>query len=219
MPPRENAYSTLLASHIVVMAASAGGVETVTEILSKLPPDFPAAIVIAQHLPSAESYLSQLCEVLGRRSKLPVKWIDHGEPLYPGVVYLCPQDMQSRVSRDMTFNLSVAVRTRRSSPLADPLFTSVAEVFGEHALAIVLTGSLSDGACGATAISAAGGRVFAQNQETARFFDMPQAAIRNGVVDFVLSPLAIAHALVALLMVPGAGAWFRVSRVYQVSNS
>jgi two-component system chemotaxis response regulator CheB len=100
----------------------------------------------------------------------------------------------------------------RFRPTADPLFVSAAEQFRERASAAVLTGRLWDGAVGARHIAAAGGRVFAQDKESALMFDMPMATIRLGVVDFILTPSGIAHVLNALMTARGADAWFRVQK-------
>lgn len=196
----------------VVIAASAGGVQALLQLVSKLPPDFPAPVIIVQHLPPVGVYQSLLAELLSVRSSLPVKWIEDGEPVCPGIVYLSPQDRQSRISKSLTFELLTGPQGCERRPAADPLFASVADSFRERAVGIVLSGYLSDGAAGAQQIAEAGGRVFAQDQSTALAFDMPKAAIRLGAVDFVLSPTAMAHALIALLMAPGAEAWFRVAR-------
>lgn len=100
-------------------------------------------------------------------------------------------------------------------PTADPLFSSAALCFGPNVTAIVLTGALSDGADGAFRIAEAGGRVLVQDDKTAPFFDISHAAIRRASVDFVLPPTGIAHALIALLMAPGADAWFRVEHSFR----
>lgn len=201
-----------VAHKVVVIAASAGGLPAFIELISALPLDFPAPVILVQHLPPVDSYQSQLREILSRFTPLPVKWIEQGEPLRGGTVYLCPQDVQTRVTSEFTFDLFQCRGILGSKPAADPVFSSVAQYFGHDAFAIVLTGLLSDGARGAQQIADAGGRVFVQDEETAPFFDMPQATIRKGVVDFILPPIGIAHALVAFLMVPGADAWFRVWR-------
>jgi two-component system chemotaxis response regulator CheB len=201
-----------IAHTVVVVAASAGSLHPIIELVSALPSDFPASVVIAQHLPPAVLYESQLREILCRYTSLPVKWIEHGEQLQTGTVYLSPQDAQTRVTSDLIFDVTIGVRESGSRPAADPLFESVAEWFGENALAIILTGCLSDGARGSLKIADAGGRVFVQDEETALFFDMPRAAIRKGIVDFAFPPSGIAHALITLLMAPGASAWFRVTR-------
>jgi two-component system chemotaxis response regulator CheB len=194
----------------VAVATSAGGLHALVELLSELPADFPAPLIIFQHLPHLDSYQSVLPEILERHCKLPVKWIAHGESISSGAVYVCPQDVQTTVTAAFMFELTTIARVLR--PAADPLFVSVAERFGEDAIGIVLTGSLSDGVVGASKIANAGGRVLAQDEQTALAFGMPRSAIQRGIVDFVLSPTAIAHALIALLMAPGADAWFRVNR-------
>lgn len=197
---------------VAVVAASAGGLQSIIELLSALPPSLPASVIIIQHLPPSNFYESKLCEILGHYSPLPVKWIEDGEALRGGTVYLCPQDVQSRVTSSKTFDISEKVRASGIRPAADPLFASAADVFGENVIAIVLTGALSDGAKGAECIARAGGSVFVQDRETALYFDMPRAAIRSGAVHFIMPPVAIAHALTAFAMVPGARAWFRVQR-------
>src|SRR5262249_38913462 len=102
------------------------------------------------------------------------------------------------------------VRTIDGRPAADPLFLSAAECFGERVIGVVLSGYLSDGALGSRGIVKAGGRVLVQDETTSLAFDMPRAALRTGTVDFSLPPAGIAHALTAMLMAPGAAAWFRV---------
>lgn len=196
--------------YAVVVAASAGGLSALSELLSALPQEFPAPLILVQHLPASDSYQSRLPQILSRFTHLTVKWVEQDESLRAGNVYLAPQDVQTRVTSNLTFDISQNVRRWGARPAADPLFSSVAEVFGRGALAVVLTGVLSDGAIGAQKIAAAGGRVLIQNTETAEFFDMPLATLRKGVVDFMLSPIRIAHTLTALLMAPGADAWFRV---------
>lgn len=195
---------------IVVVAASEGGLTAFSELISALPPDFPAALVFVQHLPPTSVYQSILRDLLREVSKLPVKWIEHGDYVSGGIVYVAPQDMQARIDGRFRFHLSAEGALR---PTADPLFTSASERFGPNAIGIVLTGNLQDGAKGACDIVRAGGTVFAQDNETAAVFAMPDAAIRSGAADFILSPKGMAHALVTLLMAPGADAWFRVSRV------
>jgi two-component system chemotaxis response regulator CheB len=97
-----------------------------------------------------------------------------------------------------------------SRPAADPLFESVAGQYREQGIAVILSGSLHDGANGAYEIAAAGGRVLVQDRETSLVCGMPLAAIRTGAVHFVLSPEMIARALITLVMAPGAAEWFRV---------
>jgi two-component system, chemotaxis family, protein-glutamate methylesterase/glutaminase len=215
---RAHGWYAYCVNHVVVVAASAGGLRAFIELISALPEDFPAPVIIVQHLPPFDFHQSQLREILSHFTSLRVKWIEDGEGLLGGTVYLSPQDVQSRVTQKLTFDISDNVRLLGTRPAADPLFSSLAEVFGRKVVAVVLTGALSDGARGAQCIADAGGRVLAQDEETALFFDMPQATIRRGVVDFVMPPIGIAHALIALTMAPGADSWFRVVRKPELST-
>jgi two-component system, chemotaxis family, protein-glutamate methylesterase/glutaminase len=193
---------------IVVAAASAGGLQAFIQLISVLPSNFPAAVVLIQHLPPTSVYKSQLRELLKPHSKLPIEWIGDGDEIRPGSVYLAPQDEQVTVTAGSKF--ATACVSPGLRPSADALFCSVADSFSDRAVGIVLTGALSDGANGADRISEEGGRVFAQDRASATAFGMPRATISTGAVDFVLSPTVMAHALIAFLMAPGAASWFRV---------
>ncbi|WP_026731982.1 chemotaxis protein CheB [Fischerella sp. PCC 9605] len=185
-------------NYIVVMTASAGGLKALSQILSKLPEDFPAPIAVVQHL--APHYASMLAEILSKRTPLVVKQAEAGDKLYPGTVYIAPPDQHLLVNPDAaTLSLSHEKKVRHVRPAGDVLFQSAAASFCERAIAVVLTGMDSDGAAGAQAIKNMGGIVIAQDQATSEFFAMPQAAIRTGVVDFILPLDAIAPALLNLI--------------------
>jgi len=182
---------------IVAIAASAGGVHALTEILGKLPPDFPATIVVVQHLdPRHRSLMPQ---IFNRRSKLAVYQAAEGLEVEPGSVYLAPPDRHMLINRDGTVSLTQTELVNFVRPSADLLFESVAAAYGERAIAVVLTGAGKDGSMGVTAIKARGGTVIVQDEGTSEFFGMPSAAIRTGTVDFVLSLDEIPAALVTLL--------------------
>lgn len=197
---------------IVAITASAGGVEALCSLLSAVPGNFPAAIVVVQHLPSIKQYRSALREILQRHSKLPVKWAEHGESLRCGGVYIAPQDHHTTVTGEHTFCLDEGPKVNGLRPSADPLFASVARQFGARAIGVVLTGTRCDGAAGALRITQAGGRVLTQDKASCVQFDMPEAAIRTGSVDFVLPLSMIAHALTVLVMVAGGAQWFQVGK-------
>jgi two-component system chemotaxis response regulator CheB len=182
---------------IVAIAASAGGVHALTEILGRLPAAFPAMIVVVQHLdPRHRSLMPQ---VFGRRSNLPVYQGSDGMQVSPGNVYLAPPDRHMLINRDGTVSLTQTELVNFVRPSADLLFESVAAAYGERAIAVVLTGAGKDGSMGVTAIKARGGTVIAQDVSTSEFSSMPSAAIRTGTVDFVLSLDEIPAALVTLL--------------------
>ena len=182
---------------IVAFAASAGGVFALTEILGKLPAQFPAIVVVVQHLDPR--HRSLMPEIFGRRSQLPVDQALDGMKVEPGHVYLAPPDRHLLINRDGTVSLTQTELVNFVRPSADLLFESVAAVYGERAIAVVLTGAGKDGSMGVTAIKARGGTVIVQDEATSEFFSMPSAAIRTGTVDFVLSLNEIPSALVTLV--------------------
>ena len=181
---------------IVAIAASAGGVVALVEIVTELPADFPAAIVVCQHLdPSQRSLVPQ---IFARRSHLPVEAAVDGMKVTRGHVYLAPPDRHILINRDGTVSLTQTELVNFVRPSADLLFESVAAAYGERAIAVVLTGSGKDGSMGVAAIKRRGGTVIVQGETSSEFFGMPAAAIRTGTVDFVLSLDEIAPTLVTL---------------------
>ena len=182
---------------IVAIAASAGGVVALLQIVTELPADFPATIVVVQHLdPRHRSLMPQ---IFGRRSNLPVYSAVDGMEVVAGHVYLAPPDRHMLINRDGTVSLTQTELVNFVRPSADLLFESVAAAYGERAIAVVLTGAGRDGSMGVTAIKARGGTVIVQDEATSEFFGMPSAAIRTGAVDFVLSLDEIPPALVTLV--------------------
>lgn len=193
----QKALKSSPAFDIVAIAASAGGVFALTEILQKLPADFPAIIVVVQHLdPRHRSLMPQ---IFGRRSNLPVYSAVEGMEVLPGHVYLAPPDRHMLINRDGTVSLTQTELVNFVRPSADLLFESVAAAYGERVIAVVLTGAGKDGSMGVTAIKKKGGTVIVQDEATSEFFGMPSAAIRTGTADFVLSLDEIPPALVTLV--------------------
>ena len=196
---------------VLAIAASAGGITALKRVLATLPKEFPVPVLVVQHLPSAKVFPSKLAEILARVTSLRVKWAEQGELLKSGTVYLAPQDHQMCITAFHSVRLSLEPKVNWSRPAADPLFFSLAEHYAERAVCLVLTGANRDGAKGARAISEAGGRVLAQDEESSEAFEMPLATMRSGRVDFVLPLERIACAVIVLCMVPGGAGWFRVA--------
>jgi two-component system chemotaxis response regulator CheB len=194
---------------VVVMAASLGGIAALSQVLSALPADFPAAILIVQHLsPTAPSHL---VELLDSRTALSVHWAEDRNALRPGVVYLAPPNHHVLLSNSGLITLSQSEPVQFARPSANVLFESAALQYGERIIGVVLTGLGRDGARGVQAIKEHGGRILAQDQSTSKAYSMPQAALRTGAVDFVLPLSMIARALITLVMVRGTATLFRVT--------
>ena len=183
---------------IVALASSAGGLTALSQILSTLPSDFPAAIAVVQHLDPR--HRSLMADILSRRTTLRVKQAEEGDRLSPGMVYVAPPNRHLLVNPDSTLSLSQSELVHFVRPSADLLFESVAASHTHRAIAVVLTGTGSDGSMGVQAIRKMGGTVIAQDQQTSEFFGMPGAAIQTGSVDFVLPLNEIPQALVTLVM-------------------
>ncbi len=183
---------------IVAFAASAGGLNALAEVLSTLPAEFTAAIAVVQHL--APQHRSLMADILSRRTTLKVKQAQEGEPLIPGTVYIAPPDHHLLVNGDGTLSLSQSELVHFLRPSADLLFESMASSYKDRAIAVVLTGTGSDGAMGVEAVKKMGGTVIAQDEATAEFTGMPTAAFETGDVDLVLPLQEISKALVNLVM-------------------
>ena len=172
-------------SSIIVIGASAGGLNALILLLSKLPAKFNIPILIVQHTsPYQESLLT---DILGKRSVLPVVEAEDKMMISPGLVIVAPPNYHMLVEGDATVSLSTDERVKYSRPSIDVLFESAAWVYGKNSLGIILSGANDDGAKGIKEIKEAGGITLAQNPETAEFPIMPQAAIETGAVDFILT--------------------------------
>ena len=182
---------------VVAIAASAGGLNAIRRILDALPRGFPAPIVVVQHLDPR--HRSLMAEILGRHTPLRVKQAEEGEPMSAGTVYIARPDRHLLVNDD-TLALTQTQLVHFVRPSADLLFESVAASHRDRAIAVVLTGTGSDGAMGVQAIKKMGGTVIAQDKESSEFFGMPSAAIQAGSVDFTLPLNEIPSALVTLVM-------------------
>ncbi|HEX9713535.1 MAG TPA: chemotaxis protein CheB [Actinomycetota bacterium] len=183
---------------VVAIVSSAGGLEALSTVLSGLPDNFPAAITIVQHLdPRHRSLMS---DILSRRSGMPSKQAQEGDKLQPGTIFLAPPDYHLLVNSDGTMSLSHTALVHFVRPSGDLLFESVAASYRDRVIAVVLTGTGSDGEMGVRAVNAMGGTVIVQDPGTAAFAGMPQAAIRTGAVDFVLELQEIAPAIARLVI-------------------
>ena len=204
MNPQEEAglQSSSSSIDVVAIAASAGGLKAINGVLSKLPAQFPAAIVVVQHLDPR--HRSLMAEILARNTTLQVKQAEEGETIFPGRVYIAPPDRHLLVNPDGTLTLSQSELVHFVRPSADLLFKSVAATHKERAIAVVLTGTGSDGSMGVQAIKKMGGTVICQDVDNAEFTGMPLAAMQSKCVDFSLPLDEIAPALVTLVMKGGS---------------
>src|ERR1019366_9014446 len=184
---------------VIAMAASVGGLKALSVILGGLPGDFPAAIAIVMHL--APDHKSLLAEILNRRTHLVVKEAHTGDILCPACAFIAPPNHHLLVAGDGRLELSSAAaeKIHFARPSAEPLFASVARVYKNHAIAVVLTGGDGDGSFGVQIIKQQGGMVIAQDRPTSENFSMPETSIKTGDVDYILPLGEIAPMLIALV--------------------
>lgn len=182
----------------VVVVASLGGMQALTEVLSGLPATYPVPIAVVQHRRRTHAH-DLLVPILARRTGLPSRVAEAGAPAdLPGITVV---PAQTTATIDDANCWVLAESTMDGRP-GDALLISSAR--STPTVAIILTGSLSDGAEGCRAVKRAGGRVLAQDPATARASSMPATAIATGCTDFVLPLGRITSALLALTLAPGA---------------
>jgi len=183
-------------ARVVAIAASTGGPAALHRLLSQLPGDFPAPILVVQHMSSG--FIEGLATWLSGASALRVKVAEEGERLAARTVYLAPDGRHLGVADGGTVALSGALAVKGFRPSGTFLFASVARAFGAGAVALVLTGMGDDGVEGLRAVREAGGRVLAQDEASSVVFGMPGAAVAKGLVDAALPPEELASTLVTL---------------------
>ncbi|MBV9545366.1 MAG: PAS domain S-box protein, partial [Chloroflexi bacterium] len=183
------------ATQLIVVGASAGGVEALSTLVGTLSPSLAAPILVAQHLDP--SRLSHLEAILGRRSSVPVRTVRDREDLQNGVVYVVPADHHVEIA-DHIVSVHAEKGRSRPAPSIDRLLASAAEAYGDQLIAVILTGLGSDGADGARRVKEMGGTVVIQNPQTASHPDMP-LSLAPTTVDIVAELQAIGPLLTDLL--------------------
>ena len=173
---------------VIGIAASAGGLAALKVIVSALPDDFPACVLVIRH--RTLDGVDLLPDILRGQTRLRVKQAEDGDPLAPATVYTARPGWHLLVNPDGTLQLSDAPKVNYVRPAADLLFKSMAENLGLRAVAVVLTGNGGDGS---------GGQVIVQCPDTAQEPGMPDAALRTGQVDHVVPLAGIAAALTVVV--------------------
>jgi two-component system, chemotaxis family, protein-glutamate methylesterase/glutaminase len=180
---------------LVVVGASAGGLEPLRELLTGLPADLAATVLVAVHMPADDT---RLPTILSRESRLRIKLAQDGEPLRPGVVLLAPPGHHLVAGEDTT-SLSHGPRENGFRPAIDVLFRSAAVAHGARVIGVILSGALDDGAAGMVALRLRGGVGVVQDPDEAQHSSMPQAAIDAAVVDHVVPAAKIPDLVLDLL--------------------
>jgi two-component system chemotaxis response regulator CheB len=193
MPTRDSEHA--IVRDIVVIGASAGGIEALTTIVANLPRDLPAALFVVVHITANAT--STLPQIISRAGSIPAIAAQDRAPIKHGRIYIAPPDRHLLLTPDEMRVVS-GPRENRHRPAIDPLFRSAALSFGHRVVGIVLSGALNDGTAGLLAIKRAGGIAMVQDPATAAFPGMPKSALTYVSIDWSLSLPALAEKVVEL---------------------
>ena len=176
-------------SKIIAIGCSTGGPQALFEIMPTIPADCPAGIVIVQHMP--KSFTKPFADRLNTLCALDVREAVEGDEIKPGRVLIAPGGMQFRIVKksitSSVVKLSPNVENHPHAPCADIMMQSVAALFGERSIGVILTGMGHDGLEGMKAIKAAKGRTVAQDEASSVVYGMPKAVVEAGCADKVVS--------------------------------
>lgn len=187
---------------IVVIGASAGGVEALTRLVRDLPAGLPASLFVVCHFP--QSHRSVLPEILSRAGPLLATHAIDGETFHPGHIYVAPPDFHLLLARGKRMQLTRGPRENHHRPAVDPLFRSAARNYGPRVIGVVLTGFLNDGAAGLLAVRGAGGIAVVQDPADALVAAMPDNAARIAGADYRVTLDRLAPLLGELIQRPPA---------------
>lgn len=170
--------------HLVAIACSTGGPQALAWLLPRLKADFPAPVLISQHI--SDGFAEGMANWLNMLSRLPVKVARHNDPLRSGQVYLSPSESHMSVSQDDRINLLPRREGDLFRPCCNLLLESVANTHGRDSIGLIMTGMGRDGAAGMLAIRNSGGVTLAQDEASSVIFGMNQEAIALGAIEQVL---------------------------------
>ncbi len=179
---------------VIVIGASAGGLQALLEVIAELPVDFPGPVFVVVHVGTGRSVLPAL---LSRRGALEATHAEHEERFVPGHIYVAPPDCHMLV-RDDHIELSHGPRENHSRPAIDPLFRSAARAHGARVTGVILSGALGDGSAGLLMVQAHGGTAVVQDPDDAIVDSMPVSALRLVDTDQILPARGIGQFLAAM---------------------
>jgi two-component system, chemotaxis family, protein-glutamate methylesterase/glutaminase len=168
---------------VIVIGASAGGVEALARLVSSLPEDLPAALFLVLHIPAQNP--SMLPDILNRVGPLHALHPVDGQEIQYGHIYVAPPDHHLIVEEGI-IRIIRGPKENRHRPAIDPLFRSAARTYGTRVVGVILTGSMDDGTAGLLAIKRSGGETIVQDPQDALFASMPHSAITHVEVDHIL---------------------------------
>ncbi|OJW71243.1 chemotaxis protein CheB [Spirosoma sp. 48-14] len=185
--------SIITAKKAVVIGGSTGSIDVLLQVLPVLSVPLTYICIIVLHRRNTAD--STLAHLLSLKTTIPVREVEDKEPVRPGIIYLAPADYHVLIERDRTFALDDSEKVNYSRPSIDVTFESAAEVFGPSLIGVLLSGANADGTAGLKAIKKKGGLLVTQLPATAQAAMMPQQAILNTQVDYILDIQGISSLL------------------------
>ena len=179
--------------YVVGIGASAGGLEAVQQFFGEMPDDTGVSFIVIQHL--SPDFISLMPELLAKYTNMPIYTAELGQDILPNCIYLNQRNKNIGIEDNKFILLDKAPKDHLNLPI-DILFHMLGESYKDKSIGVVLSGTGSDGSRGIKTIKEAGGTILVQDPETAQFNGMPNSAILTNIVDFVLSPQAIAQKIV-----------------------
>lgn len=210
LPPAEQRVRPMLHEskpatyqQVFALASSTGGPQALAAVLPQFAADFPAPILIAQHI--SDGFIEGMAQWLSSMCKLSVKVAEDGEYLQAGCVYLSPSEQHLTLSMDRRVRLKTRAEGDIYHPSCDELLSSVAQVFGRHAIGIIMTGMGRDGTRGMSAIHAHGGITLAQDEASSVIYGMNSEAVNAGVIQRELALEHIAEEMLRIVTLTSEG--------------
>jgi two-component system chemotaxis response regulator CheB len=182
---------------VVTIGSSTGGPSALTSILKSIPGDIEAGFLISQHMP--KTHTEPFAERLNEECEVHVKEAEIGDVLKSGWAFIAPGGFDVTVTKRGTIRVAVPEKDSLYQPSIDKMMCSVAGVFGEKTIGVILTGMGNDGLRGLKAIKAVGGRTIAQDEKSSVVYGMNKVAIKEGCIDFVKPLSRIAAELLRLV--------------------
>lgn len=190
---------------IVVIGASAGGLEAMLSLVARLPQDLPASLFLVLH--QSPDWKSALPQLLARSGPLPAAHPADGERIEPGRIYVAPNDHHMLLEAGCV-RITRGPRENRFRPAVDPLFRSAAYIYGPRAVGVVLSGALDDGASGLYTVKLRGGTAIVQDPSDARVSAMPLNALQHTEADYTVPAAAMGDLLARVVREPAPQAPF-----------
>lgn len=183
--------------HIVAIASSTGGPQALARLLSKLPANFSAPVVIAQHI--SHGFIDGMAQWLASLCPMPVSVARHGEQLRPGCIYLSPSEHNLSITDYHRCQLQPSPANALYHPSCDTLLGSAAKVYGAGAIGVILTGMGRDGVQGMRAIQLSGGTTLAQDEASSVIYGMNQEAVNAGVIQHIVALEELASRIMSIV--------------------